>query len=153
MKKKSCCLGALCSLFKWLKSGFSRGDFGPLLIHELPALLCPDHCAPDVLISLRKPLLDRSPDYWLLRYPIALLDFLILTHHVHTYAYFLVTWSACIQLAAWLLISAHHMLGCGLIPYLGLSWLIVAWLMPNPLISSLSCIGCCLTPWLGLCSL
>jgi hypothetical protein len=153
MKKKSCCLGTWCSLFKWLKFGFSREDFGPLLIHELPALLCPDHCAPDVLISLRKPLLDGSPDYCLLRYPIALLDFLISTHHVYTHAYFLVTWSACIQLAAWLLISAYRMLGCSLIPYLGLSRLIAAWLMPNPLISSLSCIGCCLIPQLSLCSL
>ena len=74
-------------------------------------------------ITLRKPLLDGSPDHCLLRYLIALLDFLILTHHVHTYAYFLVTWSAYIQLTAQLLISAYHVLGCSLIPYLGLSQL------------------------------
>ena len=34
MKEKSSCLGALCSVFNRLKSGFSRVDFGPLFIHD-----------------------------------------------------------------------------------------------------------------------
>ena len=86
MKKRGCGLGAWCSLFKGLKSGFSRGDFGPLLIHELPALLRPDHCAPNILIIPRKPLLDGSPDHCSLRYPIALQESLILREslaHLH----------------------------------------------------------------------
>ena len=39
-------------LFKWLKSDFSRGNFGPLFIYDFPAPFRPDHCAPDVLISV-----------------------------------------------------------------------------------------------------
>jgi hypothetical protein len=34
MKEKGRCLDAWCSVFNRLKSGFSRVDFGPLLIHD-----------------------------------------------------------------------------------------------------------------------
>ena len=60
--------------------------FGPILIHDLPAPLCPDHCLPDVLISLRKLLLVGSLDHYLSIGPIGLLDSLILYDHVPTYA-------------------------------------------------------------------
>jgi hypothetical protein len=56
MKEKSGCLGALCSVFNRLKSGFSRVDFGSLLIHDSPlvtgrhiALLGASHGPPIVL--------------------------------------------------------------------------------------------------------
>jgi hypothetical protein len=34
MKEKGSCLDAWCSVFNRLKSGFSRVDSGPLLIHD-----------------------------------------------------------------------------------------------------------------------
>jgi hypothetical protein len=85
------CEGRGCYLEQWclyvhrLKSGFSREDFGSLFIYDFPAPLRLDHCALDILISLKNPLLTGSLDHCLLRYPIALLDFLILTCHVLTH--------------------------------------------------------------------
>ena len=133
-------------LFKWLKSGFSRGDFGSLFIHELPALLRPDHCAPDILISLRKPLLDGSPDHYLLRYPIALQESLILRESRAHSCIFL---GHVVSVHSARCLTSYLSLSCaGLWPD-SLSRLIAAWLMPNPLISSLSQFGCCLTPQLA----
>ena len=54
--KKSYFLGTLCSLFKLLKSGFSREDFGSLFIHDFPVPPCLDHYLLDVLISPEEPL-------------------------------------------------------------------------------------------------